>query len=874
MKKSVVLDKEISGSISGSVPPRWGKITGNYEDQQDIINYIDSNDNNLNSLIDAEATKRVANINNLSENLNNEIDIRESQYELLNNKLNAESLIREESDKEIAAMTTGFKELVAKEERERKSEDYRLNSLISDEVVERKQSINSLSTNVDIIKETNGLDILKKLKQDKGLISGAEYTHLGTSALKDVEYFNSQITSEVNERKSEDTKLTNKLNQEINLRSEGDSLLTTNLNNEVNTRQGQFNSLSTGLETEKNERQSADSSLQSSLVSLTLTNAQEHQELNNKIENEKESREVADSLLQAQISGIKVHSSFIDIVNTYQDLLDYDKSKLIEGDVIKVLKDENRNYCSSNFKWNGTSWVLIGTEGPYYTQDESGNLFVSKNLKINGHELSNDFNLNYIDVGALSKDTIIGKADIILRNNGVEAGRFNANQTNNAIIDFQTAYKLSQLQDDDTHKVVSNAQISTWNNKQNALVSGSSIKTLNGESLLGSGNISLASMVDDIKVNGTSVVTDRVANITVPKYLNDLVNRDNMYATTYWVNSQGYLTQHQSLSEYAKSSWVSSNFLTQASLNNYATNSSVDSKLTNYAKKTDLTSKQDVISDLETIRTGASKGNTAVQPAAISDMATKTWVGEQGYLTDASLSSYRTSAEQDVIDATKQDKLELGDYLYFDSEGKLDSYVIDNYLLLENKPLINSTLLVGDLSLDDLNIQEKLTAGPGITIYREDNLLKIKSEGGSGSPVWGNITGSISNQTDLQLALSNKQQVLSAGNNISISGNVIGTTANRVSVSNTGTSTDEVNYITIDGVEKKLAGGGSGTSTVVQINGESIMSGNIANINTNSAYNSSTNKIATMSDLNLTDTATGKQYKLIVTNGVLGIQEV
>lgn len=31
-----------------------------------------------------------------------------------------------------------------------------------------------------------------------------------------------------------------------------------------------------------------------------------------------------------------------------------------------------------------------------------------------------------------------------------------------------------------------------------------------------------------------------------------------------------------------------------------------------------------------------------------------------------------------------------------------------------------------------------------------------------------------------------------------------------VSVSNTGTATDEVQYITIDGVEKKLAGGGSG----------------------------------------------------------------
>lgn len=37
-----------------------------------------------------------------------------------------------------------------------------------------------------------------------------------------------------------------------------------------------------------------------------------------------------------------------------------------------------------------------------------------------------------------------------------------------------------------------------------------------------------------------------------------------------------------------------------------------------------LSTKQDTISDIDTIRTNASKGATAVQPAAISDMETKT----------------------------------------------------------------------------------------------------------------------------------------------------------------------------------------------------------------------------------------------------------
>ena len=58
--------------------------------------------------------------------------------------------------------------------------------------------------------------------------------------------------------------------------------------------------------------------------------------------------------------------------------------------------------------------------------------------------------------------------------------------------------------------------------------------------------------------------------------------------------------------------------------------------------------------------------------------------------------------------------------------------------------------------------------------------------------------------------------------------------------------------ITIDGTTKNIpsGGGGGGTATDVQINGTSIVSNNTANILTNTAYNSSTNKIATMTDVN------------------------
>ena len=56
---------------------------------------------------------------------------------------------------------------------------------------------------------------------------------------------------------------------------------------------------------------------------------------------------------------------------------------------------------------------------------------------------------------------------------------------------------------------------------QDALVSGTNIKTINSTSLLGSGDITITSDVTDVQINGTSVTTSGVANIPVAS-ANDL----------------------------------------------------------------------------------------------------------------------------------------------------------------------------------------------------------------------------------------------------------------------------------------------------------------------------------------------------------------
>ena len=70
--------------------------------------------------------------------------------------------------------------------------------------------------------------------------------------------------------------------------------------------------------------------------------------------------------------------------------------------------------------------------------------------------------------------------------------------------------------------------VSALQAKQNELVSGTNIKTINNESILGSGNIDIqggGGDVTDVEVNGVSVVDAQgVAEVTVPTKVSDLTN--------------------------------------------------------------------------------------------------------------------------------------------------------------------------------------------------------------------------------------------------------------------------------------------------------------------------------------------------------------
>lgn len=116
---------------------------------------------------------------------------------------------------------------------------------------------------------------------------------------------------------------------------------------------------------------------------------------------------------------------------------------------------------------------------------------------------------------------------------------------------------------------ITTSDITNWNGKQDALVSGTNVKTINNESILGSGNITIqgggggdVNVIEGITMNGSSITPDA----------NKVVNLGTV------------ITAHQ-----------------------------------------DISGKQDVISDLAAIRSGAALGATALQSFTETDPTVPAW---------------------------------------------------------------------------------------------------------------------------------------------------------------------------------------------------------------------------------------------------------
>ena len=166
------------------------------------------------------------------------------------------------------------------------------------------------------------------------------------------------------------------------------------------------------------------------------------------LSSEQQARLEKDNELQEQINALNVKSTVKDTVGTYEDLVNYDTSTLKSGDVICVIKDETKNNVMAYYKWNGTTFLFIGSTAETYTREESDARYITSSRTINGKPLETDILLTYQDVGALPATTEINNNTIMIKKNDVLIDSFTLNQNIDKSINISVPEKTSELNND------------------------------------------------------------------------------------------------------------------------------------------------------------------------------------------------------------------------------------------------------------------------------------------------------------------------------------------------------------------------------------------------------------------------------------------
>lgn len=222
--------------------------------------------------------------------------------------------------------------------------------------------------------------------------------------------------------------------------------------------------------------------------------------------------------------------------------------------------------------------------------------------------------------------------------------------------------------------------------KQNTLQSGVNIKTVNGQSILGPGNIQFPNIpiipIEDVRVNTESVVENKIANITTPTKVSDLEN-DIQYITGISkedvIDALGY-TPYDAQNPIG----FDTGTITSIKMNGTVVGTLGEVNLGTVI--TDVSDKQDLLVDIgdsQNIKT--INGNSILGTGNIEIKE-----GSDSYLKDANI-------VDNALVLTKQDDTIIS----FTGVGTID------YNELEQKPKINGIVIQDELSLDDLNIQQK-----------------------------------------------------------------------------------------------------------------------------------------------------------------------
>lgn len=250
----------------------------------------------------------------------------------------------------------------------------------------------------------------------------------------------------------------------------------------------------------------------------------------NDLSNEVTNRENADIALQQQIDGISASSDVVDIVGTYQDLQNYDTSKLKDNDIIKVLQDSTQNNATTYYRWSThtDTFTLIGQEGPYYTKAAADAQFVPQTRTINSKALSANITLTASDVSALGTSDIVqttgSSTSQVMSQNAVTTELNKKLNITDYVVDTELADSSNPVQNRVLNDLLGNMPSDFFNGTATSSNSGTDLEFVDGIN------------IDSVQLNG-----DTAQQTYTGKNKINLVNHTN-HGVTGTVNSDGTVT--------------------------------------------------------------------------------------------------------------------------------------------------------------------------------------------------------------------------------------------------------------------------------------------------------------------------------------------
>lgn len=526
------------------------------------------------------------------------------------------------------------------------------------------------------------------------------------------------------------SELNTAIQNEVTTRAENDTLLQNNINTLSQTVTANYNTLDGKIDTEIANRTASDTTLQNNIDAEALARQNADTTLQGNIDTLSGTVTSNYNALDARIT---TNTGNISDINT--TLSGY--GNIVTHNVSEFATSAQGTLADTALQPNDNISELVNDVG-YITSASLPTDYVPETRTINGYALSSNITLNYADVGALSASTTINDLTTIAQQNALNSGA--------------TITNIGQIATNTGDITAINEKIPSQASSSNQLADkdfvNSSIAT-NTANFIGTFN----SVAELEAYSGTLTNNDYAFVATTDAAGNTLYDRYKYNADT-----QEWLFEYElNNSSFTAAQW--------ASINSGATSTNIGQITTNANNIADLqTNKQDVLT------AGA---NIQINNNVISATDTTYTAGTGISIVNGVISNTQTSAEWGNIQGTLSNQTDLQNALDDKQNTISDLSTIrsgasagatalqpnDNITeLVNNAGYITSSALNG-YATEQWVTNQGYTTNIG-TVTSVNNIQPDASGNVTltipDTATWGNITGTLSNQTDLQNALNGK----------------------------------------------------------------------------------------------------------------------